>query len=148
MTTPTPTHANSFKYDITYKIAYDTDDEYRQCIQSVFGLEMIATETEDEIIYDMDSLSIACDNIFKATKDLSLFHNIYKKAALLMVSEEPSVGLAIMFSFDYFAMFHPCVVALFTGPNGTINESVLNDAMSTIDIALSSGQNRNKVKND
>ena len=87
----------SYKYDTS--IQYDDDDEYRNCICRVFQM------TE----YDDTALSAGLDAIFLKTSSNPRFTEVYGIAAGKMMSEDPEFGLAILFSYDYFAVFHKCL---------------------------------------
>ena len=41
-------------------------------------------------------------------------YDIYIKAAGFMMSEDPGIGLAVLFSYDYFALFHLVLCDYFT----------------------------------
>ena len=94
----------SYKYDTS--IQYDDDDEYRNCICQVFQMAE----------YDDTALSAGLDAIFRKTSSNPRFTEVYGIAAGKMMSEDPEFGLAILFSYDYFELFHLCLVDFFTNP--------------------------------
>ena len=79
-------------------VAYEDDDEYRASICKVFQMQE----------YDDALLSKGMDELFAITSCKSSFANLYVAAAGKMMSEDPELGLAVLFSYDYFAKFHTC----------------------------------------
>ncbi len=111
-------------------INYSNNAEYIQCIRTIFNMDMnvyknkvdtlendvndvFDTETRDELSYDDDSATIILDHVFKITNHNALFNNLYISAAANMISTDPQIGIAVLFSYDYFERFHNCV-RLFT----------------------------------
>ena len=83
------------------KVTYDTDDEYRACLCSLFG-------TKDDT-YDENQAELIMDSIYATTKDNVLYQELYDLAAAKFLSEDRSLGLSILFSYDYFALFCKCL---------------------------------------
>ena len=111
------------KYPIDEIIRYQDDKEYRACIRRVFNMVCHALvsgntmrdwdeTTLDEYDHDQETMAKFLDNIYNATATIPLFHDLYITAAGFMFSEDPSIGLAVLFSYDYFALFH-CVLSDF-----------------------------------
>jgi len=84
------------------KIEYETDDEYRECLCALFG------KVDDT--YDGAAAATLMDSIYESTKDNVLFQEIYDLAAAKFFSTDRSLGLSILFSYDYFALFCKCLV--------------------------------------
>ena len=69
--------------------------------------------TRDEWDFDQDAIAKLFDFIDSATGKEPLFDEIYKKAAGFMLSEDSSIGLAVLFSYDYLTVFHPVLCDYF-----------------------------------
>ena len=111
------------------KLQYSNNTEYRQCIRSVFNMnaevynnninkletennETLDDETRDEISYDDNTANKTLDYVFELTNLHPLFNTLYLSAAAKMISTDPSIGIAVLFSYDYFEEFHKCIVYL------------------------------------
>jgi len=111
-------------------ISYSNNAQYRQCIRIIFNMDVnvyqtkintletdvndtFDDETRDELSYDNDSASKILDYVFSITKTNELFNKLYISAAANMISTDPQIGIAVLFSYDYFELFHNCV-RLFT----------------------------------
>ena len=105
------------EYDIDYHVDYTENESYRRCLRGVMKMDTsgvnfdscdddIDDETRDELLIDEKSMSIAMDKIYENTKNDKLFKELYSHAAALMFSEDESIGLAVLFSYDYFSYFH------------------------------------------
>jgi hypothetical protein len=111
------------------KIEYNNNTEYRKCMRDLFmmkrenyienieRIENIDEETEDEISYDEKAVLEILDSIYLITKDNHLFNKIYRIAAAKMLSDDNSIGLAVVFSYDYFSFFSLCLVDYLCNPN-------------------------------
>jgi hypothetical protein len=108
-------------------VQYKNNQEYRNCIREIFRMqEFISTldiddETKDEQNYDDRSTSKVLDYIYSITKKNACFQELYGYAAATMFSTDPEIGLAVLFSYDYFLLFHPLLCSVFhplqiTGP--------------------------------
>ena len=96
-------------YDHTLEITYSDDDEYRDCIRRVFGMNPANCTNDDGFIYDDKNVSAGLDYVFATTKDIPEFHDIYLIGAGKMMSSESEIGMAIVFSYEYFDLFHLCL---------------------------------------
>jgi hypothetical protein len=95
------------KYNYEYNVEYTNDDEYREHLQNVFMMNLSDFETEtDEVLYDNDTMNQGLDYIFKSTKESALFKELYSQLSAQMLSENLEIGLVILFSYDYFNLFH------------------------------------------
>jgi hypothetical protein len=107
------------------KIEYSSNTEYRKCMRELFNMnptsykekvESIGNlddETEDEISYDEQASEKAMDFIYDKTKDHALFHSLYVLAAGKFLSQDPLIGEAVLFSYDYLSLFYLCLVDYF-----------------------------------
>lgn len=89
-------------YNTETVVIYSSDEEYRQCINQVFCIEL----SDDEFFYDNNAISGILDIIYAKTKDNVLFQQLYERGAAQFLSMDLEVGLASMFSYCYFDSFH------------------------------------------
>jgi len=94
---------------------YSNTEEYRAFVRNLVHmdpsthfeeLEDPDPETADEFHYDESSMSRYLDLVYAQTKENALFQDLYLAAAALMISNDPEIGLAVLFSYDYLATFH------------------------------------------
>jgi len=119
-------------------IIYDNNKGYRQCLRELFEMnkanyqekinaiksrEELDEETEDEISYDDSAAEKFMDEIYDKTKDNALFKTVYKKAASKFLSEEESIGLVVLFSYDFMSYFVPCLVDYLKSPDNFNSEN-------------------------
>ena len=74
-------------------------------------------ETLDEQDYDAIQTTIMLDYIYALTKDNKCFQQMYDYASATMFSQDREIGLAVLFSFDYFIFFHPCICSYIKMPH-------------------------------
>lgn len=126
-------------YNTNLTVKYDDDFGYRQSIRDVFGMncpqESVDPDydavTRDELLYEADAMSKGLDDVYERTKDVPEFKKIYEIAAGFMFSVDPNIGLAVIFSYDYFHLFHPCLVDfLVTGSISSDNRENLMKKIS------------------
>lgn len=122
-------------YDIkTTFLPYKNSNEYRDMLRVVFKMDNNKTshdgpltqsdfdnESWDELVYDSDSMKKAMDTIYDLTQDHPLFAELYEIAAAQMISTDPTIGHAVLMSYDYYYMYHTCLCAFFQYPH-TFNE--------------------------
>ena len=111
----------SYPYEI--KLHYSNDQQYRECMRKVCqaqscqlvvaGTEDIDDVTRDEWDFDQDAMTRLLDTVYLHTRAAPFFQRIYQIAAGKMLSEDPEIGLAVLFSYDYFALFHACLCDFF-----------------------------------
>ena len=116
---------------INKKVDYHDNKGYRQCLRELFrmnpetykeklntlrSLEDLDDETEDEISYDDSAAKDLLDQIFSKTEKNSLFNSAYMIAAGTMISEDPTIGLAVLFCYDFLPLFYLCLVDYLTSP--------------------------------
>ena len=121
---------NNMRYRVETPINYTNTAQYRQCIRALFEMdqtnyerhiefienhnqETMDDETRDEMSYDDDAAVRTMDYVYNCTKDVREFKELYGKAALRMFSEDPNIGVAILFSYDYLQLFHSCLVKFY-----------------------------------
>ena len=101
-------------YPINMVISYDNDIEYRQHFRNLFQMtcnilavtDDIDDVTQDEWNYEPGAIDPFMDFIYESTKDHPIFQELYLKSAGYMMSTEPSIGIAVLFSYDYLEHFH------------------------------------------
>ena len=102
-------------YNTDFIVHYTNNTEYRKQFRALFNMiaqnqdDDIDEETLDEQNYDNKQSTIILDHIYSITKDNTYFIQMYADAAALMMSADPEIGLAVLFSYDYFATFHQCL---------------------------------------
>jgi hypothetical protein len=99
-------------------------EKYAEKIQVLNSIENLDDETRDEISYDEDASTIMLDYVFDQTKENKLFQKLYDTAALRMFSVDKSIGLAVLFSYDYLKTFHLCLVDYFSSPEKFDEENI------------------------
>ena len=109
-------------YNINYNVKFDNNKEYRKCLREVFNMNMnnidislneiedLDEETEDELLYDHTAITNGLDYVFNLTKNNGHFMDLYISGASCFFSEDPNIGISVMFSYDYFHQFHLCLV--------------------------------------
>ena len=109
-------------YNIDINVTYNDNASYRQCLRNAMNMDIshisfdqydedLEEETKDELLIDEKQMSAAMDEIYDRTKYSETFQTLYMSAAALMFSTDPQIGLAVLFSYDYFAVFHGCIKA-------------------------------------
>ena len=97
-------------------ISYSDDIGYRAAIRRLFSMSdasLLAVIDDvdpvslDENQYDAEATNKTLNIIYAKTRDNAKFQEIYICAAGFMFSEDPEIGLAVLFSYDYLAVFHP-----------------------------------------
>ena len=117
------------EYDMTNEeIIYNTNEEYRQKIRDIFYMdcseikESILTEdiddvSLDELLYDENKINSEMEKMYELTKDHILFQNLYELAASKMFSIDRTIGQCVLFSYDYWYLFHKCLYVYFYYPD-------------------------------
>lgn len=123
---------NIMRYRTEVVVKYGDTREYRHCCRELFEMdhtiyekkvqelrdhnkEELDDETLDELAYDGDATTKVMDFVFEQTKGVAEFRELYQIAALRMFSEDPNIGLAVLFSYDYMERYHSCLVEFFSG---------------------------------
>jgi len=84
-------------YDTSLEIAYSNDEQYRDCLGKIFGIS-----SNGELGHTTEILS----KIYDATSKDPRFAQLYKRAASIIMSDDPANGLPILFSYSCLAKFH------------------------------------------
>ena len=107
-------------YNINVDVNYDSNFKYRKCLRDVFTMDItnidislnnipdLDDETRDEMLFDENKVCKGLDYIYNLTKTNDHFNDLYSSAASVMFSEDPNIGLAVLYSYDYFNFFHLC----------------------------------------
>jgi hypothetical protein len=114
-------------------IEYKDNREYRKILRKLFKMDcsniaenlenyVIDEESYDEFMFEPECITKTMDVIYEKTKNLILFQVLYDLAAAKMFSIDPSVGLCILFSYDYLYLFHACL-CIFYFQNEDFNEN-------------------------
>ena len=130
-------------YNIKIDVNYNNNTSYRECLRQVVNMDIsklnipwdqmdddLDEETKDELLFDNVAMSSTMDYIYEKTKDHSFFKEIYLLGASKMFSVDPNIGLAILFSYDFFALFHLCLQDFFNNKLDTINYNNLKNKIS------------------
>lgn len=98
---------------------------YRECLRRFFKMQIeeenvsteIDDESRDELLYDTVAVKNGLEYIYQQTKDDALFIVLYQLSAGQMLSENEEIGLAILFSYDFFHLFYHCLHTFFKSPD-------------------------------
>jgi hypothetical protein len=77
-------------------ISYSSDEDYRAEILKFF-------KRND---YDEDILTERMNELYEKIKDIPMFREKMVNAAACFLSNDPEVGLSVLFSYDHFPKFH------------------------------------------
>jgi len=121
-------------YNINTSVSYYDNSSYRKCLRNVTNMDAnkikiqwdrmdsdLDEETKDELLYDNIIMTTVLDRIFVDTKDNADFKELYTLAAAQMFSIDHNIGLAILFSYDYFDCFHNCLYDFYNTKTISIN---------------------------
>ena len=110
-------------------IEYNTTEEYRSHIRIIFKMDCeykrkeiqetymdLDKESLDELLYDENQMSLVMDQIYQMTEHHPQFQELYRLAAAKMLSEDMSIGQAVICCYDYFYLFHPCLCTFIENP--------------------------------
>lgn len=120
---------------------YSNNRDYRECLRRAFymtcDLEHLMEEnpdyddeTLDEQLYEADQTQRALDYVYEKTKNSPIFQKMYSHAAAKMFSMVPDLGVAVLFSYDFFTHFHRCLVQF-------LNDGVLDEDDDDVQYILS-----------
>lgn len=91
------------------KIEYNDDEEYRASIARIFGIPN--SQVDD---YSFEPIF---DDIYARTKDDPFFQKIYLTSAGFMLSEDPCLGVCVLFAYDYAKAFYAVLCDYFNQVN-------------------------------
>lgn len=109
-------------YNINISVCYDNNTSYRECLRKVCYMDIsnlnipfdqmedLDDETKDELLFDEGAMNQTMDYVYDKTKQNECFKEFYVLGAAKMFSQDEQIGLAVLFSYDYFALFHACLV--------------------------------------
>jgi len=102
---------------------------YRQCLRDFFIMNLptdiptdIDDESQDELLYDTFAVKSGLEFIYQQTKEDARFIVLYQLSAGQMLSEDREIGLAVLFSYDYFQPFFHCLKTFFLSPDDWSNQ--------------------------
>jgi hypothetical protein len=111
-------------------MSYKNDFEYRACLRQLFCMKRPADLDEDideisrdEQDFDMDATTKTLDYVYETTCNHFAFQELYDNAAAKMISMDRSIGLSVLFSYDYFALFHSCLCSFYENGDKFSKES-------------------------
>lgn len=114
---------NDRLYDTDADIQYSNDSQYRAAVRKIFCMKSanemdqdVDEVTRDEQDYDMDATSRTLDYVYDNTCKNPFFQELYDSAASKMISLDRSIGLSVLFSYDYMGLFHYCLCSYFDEP--------------------------------
>jgi hypothetical protein len=114
---------NGRHYNTDANIEYSNDFQYRASLRKIFCMkspaemnEDLDEVTRDEQDYDVDATERTLDYVYENTCKNPLFQELYDSAAEKMISVDRSIGLSVLFSYDYMGLFHYCLCSYFDEP--------------------------------
>jgi hypothetical protein len=115
---------NLQKYNTELFVKYTNNDEYRACIQRAFLMEFHLAENTN-VLYDNKQIVDGIDYLYDATKTNPLFVELYEKTAenILIISNNTYMGITVLFSYDFFYLFHPCICSFIRSPENFTNQN-------------------------
>jgi len=124
-------------------IFYSNNNEYRQIIRDIFLMDPsiitpysdlsvneieISTEIDEESIdemqYDMKKMDMYLTELYELTNQVPEFLQLYKRAAVQMLSEDPLIGQVVLCSYNYFNLYFACIWFYLHGGKLSLMESV------------------------
>jgi hypothetical protein len=84
------------------------DCSNNEITEQINQIENIDNETRDELLYDPDAIKNKMDEIYDITKNDEIWKSIYLSAAAKFFSTDESIGICILFTYDYFSYFYEC----------------------------------------
>ena len=130
-------------YNINIDVTYKDNETYRKSLRQVVNMDIsklnipldqmdddLDEETKDELLFDNYAMSSTMDYVYDKTKENEFFKEIYLLGAGKMFSTDPNIGLAILFSYDFFDLFHLCLQDFFNDKLDTINYNNLKNKIS------------------
>jgi hypothetical protein len=93
----------------------DTSPIFKE-IETKYNMDELDEESLDEMLYDHDIMSQTMEQLYRVTQSNVLFQTVYDLAAGKMFSTDQTIGQVILFSYDYFYLFHACLCVFFHSP--------------------------------
>jgi hypothetical protein len=98
-------------------ISYNNDVEYRDILLKLFFINRnTITDIDDMDEEIFNSIYKIQDIIFKNTKDILVFQEIYDLASAKVFSTDRLTGLTILFSYDLLPYFHTVFCLFLSNP--------------------------------
>lgn len=122
----------NYIYPVDKQVSYNNDMEYRQCIREIFRMNSqmdvlnnpdLDEISKDETNYDKETTNLLVKWISDETKECYELNELYKVAAATMITLDRETGLAVLFSYDYFAEFHKLLFLFFSSPDTDLEMS-------------------------
>lgn len=116
------------------QIQYETDEQYQQCILAMISLQpdwpeelqehnLHASDTETDFNETtFDAINAFIDIVYNETCTIEAFHDLYTTIAATVMSQDPQVGLVILFSFDHLHTFQRMLVAHLDNQHDLVQE--------------------------
>ena len=121
---------NNYYDTSTPLIEYKNDEEYREVLRSIFKMDCeskrkeihdtyddLDKESFDELLYDETRMMLVMDQLYDITENHPRFQELYILAAAKMLSEDMSIGHAVLCCYDYLYLFHPCLCVFIENPD-------------------------------
>jgi len=118
-----------FIFYMSSPIAYSTNRDYRQVVRNFCNMKCtdadadIDEESRDELLFDECSTSKKMTEIYESTKHHPLWIHLYEKAAAKFFSTDNEIGLAVLFSYDYFLKFYKCWTLFIESPHDFVDSN-------------------------
>jgi hypothetical protein len=115
-------HQIMLSYPIHLEAKFYTDDVgYRIFMRNLFSMkhncpwdhtnvDEVDDVSLDEWDYDDESITELLNSIHNETNKMPIFNNLYILAAGKMMSQDSSIGLAVLFSYNFAHLFHRCII--------------------------------------
>ena len=135
-----------FEYDVQLEVSYNSNETYRECLRTLFNMrsqrtaaaatvtndedeeeDVLDEETRDENDYDGFMCCKFMDYIYFHTKSHPVFVDLYETAAAVMMSTDTEIGLVVLFSYDYFPLFHLVLCDFFRATKTTNHHTFTTD---------------------
>ena len=115
-------------------IEYTTNHDFRTAFRRHFGMDedalmrqldqkyggdartMLDEETLDELLIDDRHMSKVMDDVLSKTTTNREFQELYTLGAAKWISEDMSIGQCILFTYDYYYLYHSCLCVFFDSP--------------------------------
>ena len=110
-------------YNVNFKCSYmenDGDNSYRDDLLDVLGLE----------VYEEEKINERIDEIAKDVLEYEGLKPILSQSAARLLSDDPVIGLMLLFSYDSLQCTHNCLVDFYG--TGEIQAKHLEGLMTTV----------------
>lgn len=115
-------------------IEYTTSCEFRAAFRRQFGMDeakiikeldklyggdartLLDTESLDELLMDEERMAAVMNDVLEKTQKNPEFILLYKLGAAKWISEDLGVGQCILFTYDYYYLYHSCLCVFLDFP--------------------------------